>query len=283
MGIFGRIPSRGSIRVSKWQEEPIEGTSGYGPRSDFISGPAGKLWYSGMGTKTGIIRVSTSGAVSPGLPANDIASNLVGLPDGQVWFETTPAGLGVATRSGIVVTQDLRGLNLSAGGAVGYPAFAAMTAGPDGNLWLTTGGSSIQRISGLDSVLGGLDYRHRPKRSPDYYTGYTTYYDYWTNVTTSARPTFAGVATPGSEVTIWAQKQGESQPLLIGQATASTTDGSWTLKSHVTLSNGYYAVTANQTGDTRPPSVLYSLAPDSSGNLSNALVIQSRHNGKGKA
>jgi hypothetical protein len=50
-------------------------------------------------------------------------------------------------------------------------------------------------------------------------------------------------------------------------------DGSWTLTSHHRLSDGTYAVTASQTGETGPPSVLYSLEPDSSGNLSNARVI----------
>ncbi len=76
------------------------------------------------------------------------------------------------------------------------------------------------------------------------------------------------------------QKQGENQPVSIGQVKASTSDGSWTLKSQVKLTSGNYAVTATQTGDTGPPSVLYSLEPDSSGNLSNALVIQTRHAGK---
>jgi hypothetical protein len=70
----------------------------------------------------------------------------------------------------------------------------------------------------------------------------------------------------------------------IGQVRASKFDGSWTLKSHVKLSNGNYAITASQTGDTGPPSVLYSPQPDSSGDLSNALVIQlPQHGTKGKS
>ncbi len=79
------------------------------------------------------------------------------------------------------------------------------------------------------------------------------------------------------------QKQGENQPVLIGQTTASAVDGSWTLKSKVKLSDGYYAITAAQTGDTGPPSVLYSLQPDSSGSLSSALVIQAPDGRSGKA
>ena len=66
----------------------------------------------------------------------------------------------------------------------------------------------------------------------------------------------------------------------IGQVKASKSDGSWTLTSHLGLSDGNYAVTATQTGDTGPPSVLYWLEPDSTGKLSNALVIQTRRAGK---
>ena len=35
-----------------------------------------------------------------------------------------------------------------------------MTLGPDGNLWATSGQSSILRISGMDTLAGSLDYRH---------------------------------------------------------------------------------------------------------------------------
>jgi len=279
LGIFGQITGRGAIHISRWVESPTQGNP-YGAESEFISGPAGKLWYS----YEGITRVSTSGAVSPALPADNVASNLVSMPDGQVWFETSSPGLGVATRSGIVVSQDLPGLNIKNSTSPSFwPAIwpaNSMTTGPDGNLWITTGGSSIQRVSGLDSVSGGLDYRHRPMRAPDYAYDPSTYDDQWTNVSGTAEPTFAGVATPGAEVALWAQKQGETQPLLLGRVKASQSDGSWTLTSHVKLANGNYAVTATQTGDTGPPSVLYSLAPDSSGGLSNALVIQTRHAGK---
>ncbi len=276
LGIFGQITGRGSVHLSNWVEGPTEGNP-YAPEGAFIRGPDGKLWYS---YTTGINRVSSDGAMSPALPASNVASNLVGMPDGQVWFETSSPGLGLATRSGIVVTQDLPALNIKNNTEFSYGPANSMTAGPDGNLWLTTGESSIQRVSGLDSVSGSLDYRHRPKRAPDYAYDPSTYDDQWTNVSGTAKPTFAGVAAPGAELTLWAQKQGENAPVSIGQVEASKSDGSWTLKSQVTLSNGYYAVTASQTADPGPPSVLYSLAPDPSGNLSNALVIHTRHAGK---
>ncbi|MGO9809973.1 MAG: Ig-like domain-containing protein, partial [Isosphaeraceae bacterium] len=275
-GAIGRITAKGNVKMYHVFSTSIKLDGSYptappGP-SDIISGPDGKLWYQGTvhGT-TGIARISTSGKLGPVIPDDNINSNMVPLPNGQVWFEPVnilPANeLGVATRSGIVATQDLpeSSPNLNPG--------YSMTIGPDGNLWATSGTSSIVRISGLDSVSGGLDYRHRPKRAPDYS------YE-WTNVIGSAKPTFAGVAQPGAEVTLWAQKQGDNQPVSIGQVKASNSDGSWTLTSHLKLSDGNYAVTATQTGDTGPPSVLYSLEPDSSGNLSNALVIQTRHGGK---
>ncbi len=78
---------------------------------------------------------------------------------------------------------------------------------------------------------------------------------------------------PGAKLTLWAQMQGQNQPIAIGQVEADKSDGSWTLKSKVRLANGNYAITATQSGDTPATGVLYSLEPDSSGNLSNALVI----------
>jgi len=264
------------------------------PPKDIISGPDGKLWYqeSTVQGATGIARISTSGKLGPVIPDGDIQSNMVRLPNGQVWFESQAADansvneLGVATRSGIVATQDLPAPDRINNSSIfpytspysGGRVLSVTAIGPDGNLWATSGGasgaSSIVRISGLDTVAGGLDYRHRPKRAPDYSN------DQWTNVSGSPEPMFAGVAKPGAEVTLWAQKQGDNQPVSIGQVKASKSDGSWTLTSHLKLSDGNYALTATQTGDTGPPSVLYSLAPDSSGNLSNALVIQTRHAGK---
>ena len=47
-----------------------------------------------------------------------------------------------------------------------YLYYANMTVGPDGNLWATTGatgGSSIVRIGGLDTVAGDLHQRHSRK------------------------------------------------------------------------------------------------------------------------
>jgi len=284
VGAIGRITAEGNVKM--YHVFSSNSNKSYyppAPPSDIISGPDGKLWFQGTihGT-TGIARISTSGKLGSVIPVGDIASNMARLPNGRVWFQGATDNsdiqeLGMATRSSIVVTQDLpeSSPNLSPG--------YSMTVGPDGNLWATSGllssAPSIVRISGLDGVSGSLDYRHRPKRAPDYYAGY---YDPWTNVSSSAKPTFAGVAKPGAEVTLWVP-QGDNQPVSIGQVKASKSDGSWTLTSHLEFSDGAYAVTATQSGDSSPPSVLYSLVPDSSGNLSNALWIQTTPAGKGKA
>ncbi len=283
VGAIGRITAEGNVKMfNVFSSNSNKSYYAPAPPSDIISGPDGKLWFQGTihGT-TGIARISTSGKLGPVIPVGNIASNMVRLPNGRVWFQGATNNsdiqeLGMATRSSIVVTQDLpeSSPNLSPG--------YSMTVGPDGNLWATSGllssAPSIVRISGLDGVSGSLDYRHRPKRAPDYYAGY---YDPWTNVSGSARPTFAGVAKPGAEVTLWVQ--GANQPVSIGQVKASKSDGSWTLTSRLELSDGAYGVTATQSGDSSPPSVLYSLVPDSSGNLSNALWIQTTPAGNGKA
>jgi len=284
---IGRITATGKVKMYGIPSTGSEGsyhTVDPNPPSDIISGPDGKLWYqSTVDAKRGIARISTNGKLGPFVPVTSVwgvMSGLVSLPDGQVWFETSVNngnGLGLVTRSGILVTQDLPATNSSVSGS-SSGLVSGLMSGPDGNLWAGSP-SSIVRISGLDTVAGSLDDRHRPRRAPDYYSGAYDQFS-WTNITATAHPTFAGVAKPGAEVTLWAQKQGENQPVSIGQVEASESDGSWTLKSQVKLSDGNYAVTATQTGDTGPPSVLYSLAPDSSGGLSNALVIQTRHAGK---
>ena len=61
---------------------------------------------------------------------------------------------------------------------------------------------------------------------------------------------------------------------MIGQVKADPKDGSWTLKIRQFLSYGTYAITAKETGEPGQTSTLYSLTPDASGNLSNALIIK---------
>ncbi len=274
---IGRITARGqlsrfdlpsSLSAGSISSPPSGCLCGPTYTDSVISGPDGKLWFTAQyHDKSGIARISTRGALSPFIPAA-IEGNLSSGPDGRVWFAGSEA-----TRSGIVVTSDLP----NAGN------YSGMAVGASGSIWLTNGTTSIVRVSGLDGIAGGLDYRHRPKRAPDYEPTYA-YNPGWTNVTTIARPTFAGIAKLGAEVTLWVQKQGDNQPVSIGRVKASCSDGSWTLTSRLKLSNGNYAVTATQTGDSGPPTVLYSLAPDPySGDLSNALVIAANPKTNGTA
>jgi streptogramin lyase len=299
---IGRITARGQIRLfelppsfssSSLAGDGFYGADGFGPGyvSSLTSGPNRKLWFAATNAQgtSGIAQISTSGKLGSFIPA-DISGDLVAGSNGQLWFPSS-SGLfnvakGIVTRSGVVATQDLPSQALVVNG-VDYQV-TDMTFSRDGSLWLTNGTSNIVRVSGLDAAAGGLDYRHRPTRAPDFvYEPEPPFTDakaaYWTNTTSNPRPTFAGVAKPGAEVTLWAQKRGQNKPIFVGRATASTSDGSWTLTTRVKLSNGYYTVTASQTGDPGPPSGLYSLEPDSSGNLSNALVIQTPHAGKGNA
>ena len=270
---LGRVTARGQVRLfplpastSSQVSFPV-GNYTYEPTYGLIAGPDGKLWFDSTanGKTPGIARISTGGESGRFTPVID-SGDMTRRPNGQVWFPSSDNHLALATRSGIVVTEDLTGHVASNDYGGG---FRGVTAGPDGNLWVTDQQSSIVRISGLDTPLGGLDYRHRSKQPPDYEN------HSWTNITGNAHPTFAGVARPGSEVTLSVQRQGENAPVAIGTVHASRSDGSWTLTSNRRLSAGSYAVTATQTGDTGPPSVLYSLEPDASGALSNALVIAS--------
>ena len=284
--VLGRVTARGQVRLFRLPSSSYSHTPytyavdiGYegNDANSLVAGPDGKLWYAGTvdKTKPGIATISTRGESGRFTPIDSLGDLTAG-PNGQVWFPISSSELGLATRSGTVVTEDLAG-HVATSSYSPYPGIRGVAAGPDGNLWFTNSNyqdSSIVRVSGLDTVLGSLDYRHRPAHQPDF-DGSS-----WTDVTGNAHPTFAGVARPGSEVTLSVQRRGENGPLAIGTVRASRSDGSWTLTSNRRLSPGAYAVTANQTGDASPPSVLYSLDPDGSGALSSALVIETAHAAK---
>ncbi len=172
LGDIGRATAKGTVKMYQVFSSKAYGSYPPAPPKDIISCPGGKLWYEGTvhGT-TGIARISTSGKLGPVIPAEGIFSNLVRLPNGQIWFESStgnpdyPSALGVATRSGSVATEDLPSSDRCL--FCYEPNAPAMTIGPDGNLWATDGASSIVRISGLNAVMGALDDRHRPKQAPD--------------------------------------------------------------------------------------------------------------------
>jgi streptogramin lyase len=265
---IGQITIRGKVQAFSLPSSPS-------PYADFlpstlISGPDGKLWFdAAVHEILGIARISTKGEFGKTIPTGLVEGGIFRGPNGQVWFPTVVPGiaygLSTATRSGIVVARGLPAQY------VGYYTvnINGMAVGHDGNLWFTSGGSEIVRISGLDSVAGGLDYRHRPKQAPDYDSSN----DVWTNTTRETHPVFAGVARPGALVTLSVQRQGDSQVVVIGHAHASKHDGAWTLKSAKTLKDGSCAVIATQSRDSSPPTVLYSLQADASGNGPTPLII----------
>jgi streptogramin lyase len=266
---IGQITIRGKVQVFSLPTPPDDSPDfAYSPPSSVITGPDGKLWFDAtVHGKRGIARISTRGEFGRTIPAHP-QDELYNGPNGQVWFPGY--GLSTATRSGIVVARDLPNQYY------GYYTvnIGGMAAAPDGNLWFTDRVSKIVRISGLDTPEGGLDYRHRPKRSPDY----DTQDQVWTDTAGTAHPTFAGVAKPGTLVTLLAQRQGESRFVKIGRVHTNRRDGSWTLTSHHRLKDGLYAVIAIQKGDSEPPTALYSLDVDPYGDRPNALTIDtSRH------
>ena len=203
-------------------------------------------------------------------------------PNHQVAF--TYGGVGTeiyrATRSGIVVTHNLSSSGLFQYGLnASYPSVGGLTTGPDGNLWVTDGASSaIVRVSGLDTPAGALDDRTRSKLAPDYETDRREF----TNITANPHTAFAGIAKPGAVVILYAKSLGQKHYVEIGEAHASTFDGSWALASSRRLADGTYAVVATQKGDPRLPTVLYSLVPDSyDGTYPNALVIDTSQGARG--
>ena len=278
--VIGRITARGRVRLFELPSSLSVRSDLYvGNESSYaeslITGPDGKLWFAATDHgKPGIARISISGKSAPFISA-DIYGNLNAGPDGRVWFygsdQSSPKGqLAIATRSGIVVTRDLPSPFSYSPYDESYDGLAVER---DGSLALTNGSSSIFHISAQEGPAGGLDHRNRPERAPDYRHR-------WTNVSGTAHPTFAGIATPGALVTLWAQKSGANQPVAIGHVHANRKDGSWTLKSHVRLSNGSYAVTASQKGDAGPSSMLYTLNADPSSVSSEPLVIATKRSKK---
>jgi hypothetical protein len=210
-----------------------------------------------------IIRVSTSGQFAKPISLPDQTTDLINAPNHRIFLGGLVGdNLGVATANGVVVSIPAGTTSLSA--ALGGWAELNDTIGPDGNVWLSDGFSQIVRLSGLDTPLGGLDTRQPV--SIDLRTDAA--------MSPTSHPTFAGIARPGAIVTLTAEVKGSRKTIALGTARASATDGSWTLRTKTPLANRTYAVYASQSNDPSPPTVLYSLTPDDSGNLSNALVVK---------
>ena len=273
----GRLTAKGQVRLFAVPHSSGDVTS-YPSRS-IAAGPDGRLWFQGSENGVrGISRISTGGGYAPEIPTTGGALLSRG-PNHQVAFSQGQVSTKLlrATRSGVVVMNDLKDSGLFQR-ASSYPSLGGIAAGPDGNLWVTDGGSAVVlRVSGLDTPAGGLDNRAAAKRPP----GLDPDSILFGNTTSNPRPAFAGVARPGAEVVLSARLNGQGRSVEIGRAHASKFDGSWTLTSARRLSDGAYEVLASQKGDPRPPSVLYSLDPDYSGALSAALVVDTSKAAKG--
>ena len=138
----------------------------------------------------------------------------VGSTSNSPGSDSTP--LGIVTRSGNASVQLANDTYL-----VLLLDVSNMTSGPDGNLWFTDGYSTIVRITGLDTLIGGFDGRVPPQPP---LTGLDAVG--WT--TTNTHPTFSGVAKPGAEVVLSGpfQKQ-RLQPVVIGQGAIAQTARGW--------------------------------------------------------
>jgi hypothetical protein len=130
-----------------------------------MSGADGKLWYAGPATtgskgNEGVARISTGGKLGPDISTGFIDPDTVPMPNGDVWFEyskgVSPNQLGLATRSGVVLTQDLVAASSSSSASFSDNGYG-LTLGPDGNLSATSGASNIVRISGLETVMVGSE------------------------------------------------------------------------------------------------------------------------------
>ncbi len=273
---IGRITQRGRVKMFDLGDVPVSGSSyGPSPPTHPVTGPDGRIWFeeSSKGT-TGIGRISTRGKRAGFIRNTAADGDLVPLPDGQVFLaQPNSSQLAIPTRSGTLAIADFKDENQ------GYDAEPySMTAGPDGNLWFTDG--ALRRRSCGSRVwirrTGALDVA--PILPDVLSTGWAPTGPIPPQPRTQR---FREWLTPGAVITLSVRKPGDSEPLPIGSVQASPTDGSWLLTSTVALANNAYEVTATQQGDTRPPSVLYSLEPDSSGDLSSALIVNttlaSRH------
>jgi streptogramin lyase len=130
------------------------------------AGPDGKLWFAAdSGETQGIARISTDGKLGKFIPTH-IAGDMAQGPHGRVWFphydpSSMNISLATATRSGTVRIRHLHEPSYRADSDMsGLPAPAV---GPDGNIWVTDGVSSIVRISGLDATAARPKFRHGGK------------------------------------------------------------------------------------------------------------------------
>jgi streptogramin lyase len=135
-GNFWALPGRNFVRTTPAgavSEVPslLHGEGG----QQIIDGPDGNMWFTTTERENGVGRLRPSGAVtifSAGVPGRS-ESITVG-PDGALWFTTSTGKLGHISTAGQVRVLPIR-----------YE-MSLVVKGADGNLWVTTGGRSSERI-----------------------------------------------------------------------------------------------------------------------------------------
>ncbi|HEX8198968.1 MAG TPA: hypothetical protein VF590_00670, partial [Isosphaeraceae bacterium] len=167
-------------------------------RADAIAaGPDGNLWFTEHSDEiTRIGRITPAGRITEYTLPNDAASfpNALALaiaagPDGNLWFSLADhnfdigpfpeARIGRITPAGIITIFPLPLLEPFGG-------IDSLTAGPDGNLWLTDSRQSrVVKLTPPDAPTGSV--RSASDRGPDQLDG----------ITNVRRPTFTGVSRPG--------------------------------------------------------------------------------------
>jgi len=143
-GKIGRCTTNGAIA-----EFPLPGPSNGFP--GIATGPDGNLWLSASpydgAHPARILKVTTEGAATAfPLAAGVSAGNLVGGPDGNLWFverNATLSGIGRITPDGVITDFWLTAKNTA----------MDITLGQDGNLWFTeSNANAIGRIT-TDGVI----------------------------------------------------------------------------------------------------------------------------------
>jgi streptogramin lyase len=163
--------------------------------SGIAAGPDGALWFSvNDSPKSRVMRISTAGAITGfDFPSRYLSGNISGItagPDGALWFALVGhdsgnnflAGIGRVTTAGVVTEFPLISPNPNT--SVPYPLQIA--AGPDGNLWFTTG----DLITDQDPTV------HIIKIGRITTVGTMSFFD------VSAIPSFGGIVT-GPDGALW--------------------------------------------------------------------------------
>jgi uncharacterized protein (TIGR03437 family) len=123
---IGRITTSGSIT------EYCIPTAGATPQG-IAAGSDGNVWFI-ESTANQVGRITPSGSITEfPIPAPSSEQEEITLgPDGNLWFTDTDGNIGQVTPSG--------GITIFPPGQAGVPTAGCIAVGPDGKLWLCTGG-----------------------------------------------------------------------------------------------------------------------------------------------